>query len=215
MLRWFHKLVPKQAHVLSRCSSGMRRWLSPARSRSAAMLAGGDQLKPRCDEILALENEADAVARDVLLGLRTSFITPFDRADIQSLITAMDDSIDQMKQTAKAIVLFEVTKFEPDMRRMADAIVECAELVQRAVAMLPDVAKNAAALNEICLQITQIEGDADDILERGLGQLYRKAKSGDAMEFIRGNEIYNHLEKAVDRLDDVADEIQGIVIEHV
>jgi uncharacterized protein len=81
--------------------------------------------------------------------------------------------------------------------------------------MLPDLAKNATALNEICLQITKIEGNADDTLERGLGKLYRKAKAGDAMEFIRGNEIFNHLERAVDRLDDVADEIQGIVIEHV
>ncbi len=92
---------------------------------------------------------------------------------------------------------------------------ECAELVQRAVSMLPDLANNAAALNEIGLQITRIEGDADDILDRGLGQLYQKAKAGNAMEFIRGSEIYNHLEKAVDKLDDVADEIQGIVIEHV
>jgi uncharacterized protein len=214
MLRWFHKLVPRQAQFY------------PLFERHAAvvvagaialrtMLAGGDQIKLRCDEILSLEDEADDVARDVLLGLRTSFITPFDRADIQSLITAMDDSIDQMKQTAKAIVLFEATDFEPEMRRMADAIVECAELVQGAVAMLPDLAKNASALNEICLQITRIEGDADDMLERGLGQLYRKAKAGNAMDFIRGSEIYNHLEKAVDRLDDVADEIQGIVIEHV
>jgi uncharacterized protein len=81
--------------------------------------------------------------------------------------------------------------------------------------MLPDLANNTAKLNEICLQITRIEGDADDILERGLGNLYQKAKAGDAMEFIRGNEIYNDLEKAVDRLDDVGDEIQGIVIEHV
>jgi hypothetical protein len=98
---------------------------------------------------------------------------------------------------------------------MADAIVECAELVQRAVAMLSDLGSNATELNEICLQITRIEGDADDIHERGLGRLYQKAKAGNAMEFIRGNEIYNHLEKAVDRMDDVADEIQGIVIEHV
>ena len=214
MLRWFHKLVPKQAlfyPLFERHAAVVVAGAIALRS----MLAGGNQLKARCDEILALEDEADAVARDVLLGLRTSFITPFDRADIQSLITAMDDSIDQMKQTAKAIVLFEATEFEPEMRRMADAIVECAELVQRAVAMLPDLAKNAAALNEICLQITRIEGDADDMLERGLGQLYRKAKSGNAMDFIRGSEIYNHLEKAVDSLDDVADEIQGIVIEHV
>jgi hypothetical protein len=214
MLKWFHKLVPTQARFYPLFERHAAVVVSGARALRA-MLAGGDQIKLRCDEILTLEHEADAVARDVLLGLRTSFITPFDRADIQSLITAMDDSIDQMKQTAKAIVLFEITNFEPDMRAMADAIVECAELVQRAVSMLPDLANNAAKLNEICLQITRIEGDADDILERGLGNLYQKAKAGDAMEFIRGNEIYNDLEKAVDRLDDVADEIQGIVIEHV
>jgi hypothetical protein len=186
-----------------------------AAARALRAMLTGDQTALRCQEIIALEHEADGIAREVLLKLRTSFITPFDRADIQSLITSMDDSIDQMQQTAKAIVLFEATEFEPDMRAMADAIIEGAELVQRAVAILSDLSHNTTELNEICLQITRIEGDADDIHERGLGRLYQKAKAGDAMEFIRGNEIYNHLEKAVDRLDDVADEIQGIVIEHV
>ena len=156
-----------------------------------------------------------SIAREVLLGLRTTFITPFDRADIQSLITSMDDSVDQCKATAKAIMLFEMTNFEPDMRKMADAVVDCSGLAQRGVALLSDVAKNAAALNEICLQITRIEGDADDTYDRGLELLYQKAKGRDALEFIRGSEIYKHLEDTVDSLDDVADEIQGIVIEHV
>ena len=178
------------------------------------MVAGGDQLKARFQEILDLEHEADGIAREVLLGLRTTFITPFDRADIQSLITSMDDSVDQCKATAKAIMLFEMTTFEPDMRKMADAIVECSELAHRAVAMLSDVAKNATALNDICLQITRIEGNADDAYDRGLELLYQKVKGGDALEFIRGSEIYKHLEDSVDSLDDVADEIQGIVIEH-
>src|SRR6185437_16307925 len=136
-------------------------------------------------EVLALENEADSIAHEVLLGLRTTFITPFDREDIQSLITSMDDSVDQCKRTAKAITLFEVTTFEPEMRKMADAIVECAELVQRAVSMLSDVTRNAAALNDIGLQITRLEGNADDTYDRGLELLYQRVKGGDAMEFIR------------------------------
>ena len=151
----------------------------------------------------------------MVLGLQTTFITPFDRADIQSLITSMDDSVDQCKATAKAIMLFEMTNFEPDMRKMADAVVDGSKLAQRGVALLSHVAKNAAALNEICLQITCIEGDADDAYDRGLELLYQKAKGGDALGFIRGSEIYKHLEDTVDSLDDVADEIQGIVIEHV
>ena len=126
----------------------------------------------------------------------------------------MDNSVDQMQQTAKAIVLFEMTTFDSEMQAMSGAIVECAELVRRAVSMLPDVAKNAAEINETCLRVTSIEGDADDMHDQGLKRLYQRAKAGDPMDFIRGNEIYNHLENTVDRLEDVANEIQGIVIEH-
>jgi len=214
MLQWFQRLMPRQdvffpaferhAAVIVKAAMALRE-----------MVVDGAQLKLRFQEVLELEHEADNIAREVLIGLRTSFITPFDRADIQSLITSMDDSVDQCKATAKAIMLFEMTSFEPDMRKMADAVVECSELAQRGVAKLSDVAKNAAELNEICLQITRIEGDADDAYDRGLELLYHKVKGGDALEFIRGSEIYKHLEDTVDSLDDVADEIQGIVIEHV
>ena len=213
MLQWFHRLVPRQEKfypLFERHSA-----VVVAAARALRAMVAGDQLKLRFQDILALEHEADGIAREVLIGLRTSFITPFDRADIQSLVTSMDDSIDQMQQTAKAIVLFEVTTFEPEMRAMADAIVECAELVQRAVSMLSKLASNAAEINKISLQINRIEGDADDMHDRGLERLYQKAKAGSPMEFIRGNEIYNHLENTVDRLEDVINEIQGIVIEHV
>jgi predicted phosphate transport protein (TIGR00153 family) len=214
MLHWFYKLMPRQGNFFPLFERHAAVMVTAARALRE-MLKGGEQVSLRFKDILALEHQADEIARDVLLGLRTTFITPFDRTDIQSLITEMDDSVDQIKQTAKSITLFEVTSFEQDMVAMADKIVACAVLVQRAVAMLGDLSANAGELNEICLEITRLEGEADDIHERGLGRLYQKAKAGDAMEFIRGNEIYNHLEKAVDRLDDVADEIQGIVIEHV
>jgi predicted phosphate transport protein (TIGR00153 family) len=214
MLRWFQRLMPRQdvffpvferhAAVLLKAAIALR-----------GMIVNGDQLKLRFQEVLALEDEADNIAHEVLLGLRTTFITPFDREDIQKLITSMDDAVDQCKRTAKAIVLFEVTTFEPEMRSMANSIVECAELVQRAVSMLTDVGSNATKLNEIGLQITRIESSTDDMYDRGLELLYQKVKGGNAIEFIRGSEIYKHLEDTVDSLDDVGDEIEGIVIEHV
>ena len=213
MLQWFQRLMPRQ-NVFFPAFERHAAVMVKAAVALRELVAGGDQLKARFEEILDLEHEADGIAREVLLGLRTTFITPFDRADIQSLITSMDDSVDQCKATAKAIMLFEMTTFEPDMRKMANAIVECSELAYSAVAMLSDVAKNATALNDICLQITRIEGNADDAYDRGLELLYQKVKGGDALEFIRGSEIYKHLEDSVDSLDDVADEIQGIVIEH-
>jgi predicted phosphate transport protein (TIGR00153 family) len=213
MLQWFQRLMPRQdvffpsferhAAVIVKAAMALR-----------AMVVDGDQLKLRFQEILALEHEADSIAREILIGLRTTFITPFDRDDIQSLITSMDDSVDQCKRAAKAIILFEVTTFEPEMRTMANAIVECAELVQRGVSMLSDLRSNAAELNDLGLQITRIEGNADDSYDRGLELLYQKVKGMDAMEFIRGSEIYKHLEDTVDSLDDVGDEIHGILIEH-
>jgi predicted phosphate transport protein (TIGR00153 family) len=214
MLQWFQRLMPRQ-NVFFPAFERHAAVIVKAAIALREMVVDGDQLKLRFQEILALEHDADSIAREVHMGLRTSFITPFDRADIQSLITSMDDAVDQCKQAAKAIILFEVTTFEPEMRVMADAIVECAELVQRGVPMLSDVASNAAELNEIGLQITRIEGNADDSYDRGLELLYQRVKGGNAMEFIRGSEIYKHLEDTVDRLDDVGDEIQGIVVEHV
>ena len=126
----------------------------------------------------------------------------------------MDDSIDQMQQTAKAIMLFEVTTFEDEMRAMADAIVECAELVQRAVSMLPELATTPPRSMRSASRSIASRATPTICTTAGSERLYQKAKSGDPMEFIRGNEIYNHLENTVDRLDDVANEIQGIVIEH-
>jgi predicted phosphate transport protein (TIGR00153 family) len=213
MLQWFQRLMPRQ-NVFFPAFERHAAVIVKAAVALREMVAGGDQLKLRLQEVLALEDEADSIAREVHLGLRTTFITPFDRDDIQSLITSMDDSVDQCKRAAKAITLFEVMTFEPEMREMADAVVECAELVQRAVSMLSDVASNAAELHEIGLQITRIEGNADDTYDRGLELLYQKIKGGDAIEFIRGSEIYKHLEDTVDSLDDVGDEIEGIVIEH-
>ena len=174
MLQWFQRLIPRQDAFF------------PAFERHAAvmvktavalreMVAGGDELKPRFEEILSTKPTASPAKW--LLGLRTTFITPFDRADIQSLITSMDDSVDLCKATAKAIMLFEITNFEPDMRKMADAVVDCSKLAQRAVALLSDLRRTPRARRDL-LQITRIEGDADDTYDRGLEMLYRRPKVG-------------------------------------
>ena len=213
MLQWFQRLMPRQEKFFPLFERHAEVLVAGARALRD-MLKSGDTSR-RCREVMAQELKADDITREVMVAIRTSFITPFDRADIKNLITSMDDAIDQMQQTAKAILLFEMTSFEPEMQAMADAIVECAELVQRAVPLLASVATNAMTLNDLCLQITRIEERADDIHDHGLKRLYQKAKGGDPMGFVRGNEIYSHLEESVDRFDDVANEIQGIVIEQV
>jgi predicted phosphate transport protein (TIGR00153 family) len=214
MLQLFHRLMPSEHRffdLFERHADVLRR----ESEALSAMLAGGEGIARHCADVMRLEEEADEVTRDVLHAVRSTFITPFDRSDIQALITAMDDAADQMQKTAKAIVLFEVTEFEPEMRAMGEALAEGAKLVERAVPLLSKISRNAAQLNEICLQITRIEGEADDTYDRGLKALYQKTRTGAAMDFVRGNEIYDHLEKAVDRFDDIANKIQAVVIEHV
>lgn len=214
MLHWFRKLLPRDesffpmfdahAHILVKGAQSLR-----------SMLDGGPAATQHFDDVLKYEDQADDITRSVFLSIRTNFITPFDRGDIKDLITGMDDAIDQMKKTAKAIALFEMTSFAPEMQRMGDAILESARLVERAVPLLANIGSNAATLNELCEEITRIEGRCDEIHEQGLKALYQRSKSESPMEFIRGNEIYDHLEKSSDRFDDVANQIQAIVVEHV
>lgn len=214
MLQLFRRLMPAEQNFFPLFERHAATLVAGA-SALRMMLDGGDVVSKHCADVMRHEQEADDITRQILLGVRTSFITPFDRGDIKDLITSMDNAIDQMQKAAKTIILFDVTSFDHEMREMADAVLECAKLAQRAVPLLSRMSQNAGQLNEICLQITRIEGTGDDLHERGLKALYIRTKAGEAMDFIRGNEIYDHLEKVIDRFDDVANQIQGVVIEHV
>jgi uncharacterized protein len=213
MVQWFHRLMPRENRFFP-LFEGHATTVRSAAEALRGMVDGGEHVGRHCREVMRLEERADEFTRDVLTSVRTTFITPFDRGDIRDLITALDDAIDQMQKTAKAIVLFEMTNFEPEMRAMADAIVECAIIAERAMPLLASVSQNAGQLNEMCLQVTRIEGRGDEIHEQGLKHLYEKSKGASAMDFIRGNEVYDHLERVIDSFDDVCNQIQGIVIEH-
>jgi predicted phosphate transport protein (TIGR00153 family) len=214
LLRYFQALMPREEKFFGLFNRHARTLVEGAIAMRD-LLEGGDGVGKACARIVAHENEADAIARDVLLGVRRSFITPFDRGDIKDLIGLLDDSIDQMQKTAKAITLFEVTSFEMSMRQMADIILRCAELTVEAVALLGSMRENSGRINAITEEITRLEEQADELNDAGIKALYLKHKGGDAMDFIVGSEIYRHLEKVVDRFEDVANRISGIVIEQV
>jgi uncharacterized protein len=213
MLNWFQRLMP-QTLLFFPLFERHAATVTAAAKALQQMLAGGDHISEHHGDVMRLEEEADGITREVLIDIRSTFITPFDRSDIKDLITSLDDAIDEMQKTAKAVVLFELTSFEPDMREMADAIVQCAHLVARAMPLLANIGKHAGQLNEICLQVTQIEERGDAIHDRGLKILYERSKVGDPMEFVRGKEIYDHLEEVIDSFDNVCDQIQAVVIEH-
>ncbi len=151
----------------------------------------------------------------MLTAVRRTFITPFDRVDIKNLITSMDDAIDQMEQTAKAVMLFEVEEFEQPMREIGQIIADCAGLVVRAVPLLQSIGQNVATITLITEELTKLEGRVDDLHDIGLKELFLKHRDANTMDFIVGAEIYDHLEKVADRFDDVANEINSIMIEQV
>jgi predicted phosphate transport protein (TIGR00153 family) len=214
MLGWFRALMPREERffeLLARHSQTL-----VAGAEALRKLLDGDEAVPRhCGEIVAREEEADEITREVLIAVRRTFITPFDRGDIKDLIQSMDDAIDQMNQTAKTITLFEVTAFEPLMRDMGEIIVQAARLTFEAVPLLRSIGPHAGRLAAYSEEVTRIEGRADELHDEGLKALFRAHGRSDPMAYIVGSEIYGHLERVVDRFEDVANEINGIVIEHV
>lgn len=213
MLSWFQALMPREERFFDLFERHAETLVAGAHALRG-LLDGGDRVFVCSQEIRRKEHEADEITREAHLAVRRTFITPFDRSDIRDLVTAMDDAIDQMHQTAKATLLFEAREFEPGMRRMGDIIVQAAALTRDAIPLLRTMRQNAGRLNAYSEEITRIEDEADAIHDQGLKELFQAHRHKDTMAFIVGAEIYGHLESVVDGFEDVADRVAGIVIEH-
>ncbi len=214
MLHWFHALLPREERFFELFARHSDTVVAGAKALRA-MLEGGDAVEVHYKTVMDREHDADDITREVLIAIRRSFITPFDRGDIKDLITSMDNAIDQMQKTAKTIMLFDQRSFTQQQKNMGDAIVTAAGLVQEAVPLLSSINANAGRISRISEQISHIEGQADELHDIGLQELYRANQPSNSMLFFVGVEIYDHLEKVVDRFDDVANEIHGIMLENV
>src|SRR6202521_4343878 len=212
MLGGLRALMPKEERFFELFARHAQVTLAGAEALRG-LLNGGDDVLRHCKEISARENEADEITREVLTALRRTFITPLDRGDIKDLITSMDDAIDQMNKTAKVITLFELRKFEPPMQEMGEIIVRAANLSMEAVPLLRSIGKESSRLNVLTEEIIRIEEHADQLHDQGRKELFLAQTS--AIAFVIGTEVYEHLEKVVDRFEDVANEISAIVIENV
>jgi len=214
MMRWFHALMPKEERFFELFARHSDAVLAGSQALRA-MMEGVTAIASNCEAVVANEHKADDVTREVLIAVRRTFITPFDRGSIRELITSMDNTIDQMQKTAKTVALFDVTEFTPQMKEMGDLIVKSAQIVKQAVPLLNAISSEAVRISELTAQLSALEGRADELHDLGLKALYQATKQGNAMGYIVGNEVYDHLEKVVDRFDDVANVMHGIVIEHV
>jgi len=214
MLTWFQALLPREQKFFDLFEAHSKTLVAGATSLRH-LLNGGEAVPLYCAEVAQHENDADDITREVLLAVRRTFITPFDRGDIRDLISSMDDAIDQMHKTAKAIILFEQRDFQPDMVKLGDIVVKTSVLIAEAVPLLRSLKGNAARLNAIAEEVTALEDQSDALYDTGIQALYKGPARQDPMAYIVGAEIYDHLEKVVDRFEDVANRIGAVLIEHL
>ena len=213
MFAWLQRLMPKsggffelfEAHALA---------LTAAGDAMGRLVGGGPAMHENALEIFEREHDADQIIREVLKTVRHTFITPFDRSSITALINAMDDAIDEMQAAASAIELYEVQEFGQEMKDMAAIIVDSARLVAEAMPLLRKVSANGSRLHELTERLVRMEGHADEIHSAGLKKAFEAHRNANAIDFVVQREIFKHLERIVDAFEDVANVIDGIVIDH-
>lgn len=212
MFAWFQRVLPRTGDFFGMFEAHAATLVGAAKALTK-LVDGGTPHKAHIEEIDRREHEADDIIREVLRTVRKTFLTPFDRGAITSLIGAMDDAVDEMQATARAIDTYELTNFTPEMRQMVGMIAEAAALTAEAMPLLRNISSNGVRIHEITEKVVQLEGEADDVREAGLRKAFQE-QSNEPMQFIVSREIYKHLERVTDALEDVANEIDGIVIDH-
>ncbi|MDQ2878868.1 MAG: DUF47 family protein [Pseudomonadota bacterium] len=213
MFAWFQRLLPKTGNFFDLFEAHAAA-INAGANALARMIDGGAAAEEHIREVIEREHDADAITREVLQSVRVTFLTPFDRGAITSLIGAMDDSIDEMQSAVQAIGLYEVATFSQEMKDMAGIIVDAARVTAEAMPLLRDVGRNGGRLHELTERLVRMEGQADDIHAAGLKQSFKQYGSSDTLKFVVDREIFKHLERIVDAFEDVANEIDGIVIDH-
>ena len=213
MFAWFQRLLPKQGNFFDLFEAHAAT-LTAGSEALARMLQGGEGMADHVQEIIEREHDADAITREVLQTVRRTFLTPFDRSAITDLIASMDDAIDEMQKTAGAVDLYDVTQFEPEMRDIGGIIVDAARLTAEALPLLRHISANGARLHELTERLVRMEGHADEIHAAGLKRLFKETGEANPTRFLIARELYRHLERVVDSFEDVANEIDGLVIDH-
>jgi len=212
MFAWFQRLLPRKGDFFGLFEA-----------HAATLVAAADALRQLADDGVSTaellksiqdhEHDADEVIRQVLIEVRKTFLTPFDRGAITSLIGAMDDAIDEMLAAARAIDLYELRELRPEMKDIIKLISEAANVTADAVPLLRNVSSNGAKLHQLTGRLVSLEGEADEMHAIGLRRAFQTARES-PLQFAVAREVFKNLERVTDAFEDVANEIDGIVIDH-
>lgn len=211
LLRAFRSLLPRDERFIDRFAAHAQ-LIVPAAQAFRALMSGDGQSETHLAEIRRLEEQADTITRETIRAIHRTMITPFDRSQVLDLITALDDTMDLMKETGGRVVRYGVA-FTPEMQSMADCAVRAVAEICASIPLLGNIDRNADKLSAMSIEVRAIEGEADELLDRGLRKLFAgEASPGHKLTVER---VYDLIEAVVDRCEDITDVIDGIVVEQV
>jgi predicted phosphate transport protein (TIGR00153 family) len=212
MFAWFQRLLPQKGDFFGMFEAHAATLVAAAEALQQ-LANNGVSTRELLQAIQDREHEADDVIRQVLTAVRKTFLTPFDRGTITALIGSMDDAIDEMLAAARAIDLYELRELRPEMKEIVNLISEAATVTAEAVPLLRNVSANGTKLHKLTGRLVSLEGEADDIHAIGLKHAFQTARA-DPLQFAVAREVFKNLERVTDAFEDVANQIDGIVIDH-
>ncbi len=203
------RLLPRETSFFDDFEEQGRRTVEGCRAL-LAMVQGDGSAAVRAKEIKEIEEACDSITHRVVEKLHRVFITPLDRWDIHSLITKMDDIMDHVEAAAERIALYEIAD-AGELIEISRCLLHSSECVLQAVTGLSNL-KNPALILEKCKEINRLENQADALLRASLARLFKEEK--DPIAIIKWKELFELVESATDRCEDVANIVEGVVLEN-
>ena len=210
----FGRFMPREGKFFDLFNAHAEQVVMGGRELAELMNALGDTLEnaeAHAKTIDAIETRADKITHETITLLHRTFITPFDRDSIYQLISRMDDILDMIQDVAESLVLYDIRKVSQEARQLADICLSCCERVKSVVALLPNM-EHAQAILKTCEEIDQLESNADHVMRAAISRLFRDEP--DVRQVIKLKAIYELLEIVTDRCEDVANIVEGIVLEN-
>ena len=180
------------------------------------LLANLDQAEALAKDVKRIEHDADTITHETVRQLHETWITPLDRADIHDLITHLDDVLDMIEAVSERVALFRVQKKHPIAVELGEVLLKSCQSLATAVSHVPDIAKFSKQILEAAVEANRLENEADDLYRKALGELFNPPPDAkvNALEVLKWREIFDYLENATDACEDVANVLEGIVLEY-
>ncbi len=201
------RLIPREQKFFDLFEESARNLERGAQALKDVMEAGGNFVEG-AERIKAIESEGDRLTHEAIRRLHQTFVTPIDREDIYALVAAMDDVLDLVEAAAARLALYEITAIPPEANTLARLILRSAEQI---VAGLPRL-RAMEDVMPFCVELNRLENEADEILREAIAALF--SRRADPIEILKWKEIYETLESATDKCEDVANILEGVLLKH-